>query len=110
MKGINRRKAINLILSGTSALMIGIVDAKKKKKGGKKGGGKKGGNQARKLQGTIVQSKENITTTYKLAGSTIYSFARSVEDKVKEYEGQEVTVYGRVERDRIVTVELVTSK
>ena len=109
MRNMNRRKAMGVILGGTSAVMLGVAEGAKKKKKKKKGNGKKDTNEAKKLSGTVVLTKENITNIYKLAGGKIYSFAKAVEDKVKKYEGQNVTVYGRVEKDRIVTVEAITA-
>lgn len=111
MKKINRRKAMGVIFGSTSALFLGISEGANKKKGKGKGNNKKKDtNEAKKLTGKVILTKENITNTYKLAGGKIYSFAKAVEGKVKAYEGQNVTVYGRVERDRIVTIEAVTSK
>ena len=113
MKEISRRKAMGVIFGSSSALLLGITEGANKKKGKGKGKGnnkKKDTNEAKKLTGKVILTKENITNTYKLAGGKIYSFAKAVEGKVKAYEGQNVTVYGRVERDRIVTIEAVTSK
>lgn len=112
MNATNRRKAIGMILGSTSALFLGISEGANKKKGKGKGKGKKkknDTNEAKKLSGTIILTKENITNTYKLAGGKIYSFAKAVENKVKSFEGKKVTVYGRVEKDRIVTIEAITS-
>ena len=109
---MNRRKAIGILAGSTSAFFLGMAQAAKKKKGKKKKGGNKGGgnnNQAKKLSGKVLLVEEKITRIYKLAGGSIYSFAKSVEDKVKKYEGQNVTIYGRVENGRIVTVEAITA-
>ena len=110
MLQMSRRRALGVIMGGTSAAMLGVVEGAKKNKKNKKkkGNGKKDTNEAKKLTGTIVLTKENITNIYKLTGSKVYSFAKAVEGKIKQYEGQKVTVYGRVEKDRIVTIEVVT--
>lgn len=106
---MNRRSSLKLIMVMTLAIVAGVEGAKKKKNKKKKGGGKKNSQVSKKISGEIVLVKENITNLYKIvSGSTVYSFARSAEDKIKGHVGQNVTVYGRVLDERIMTIELVT--
>ena len=115
---MNRRSSFKLIMAGTLAVVAGVEGAKKKNKkkgkGNKKGGGKKGGGNRTsqkdmKISGEIVLVEEDITRLYKIVGGKVYSFARSVEDKVKSYVGQKVTVHGRVYNDRIMAIEVVVA-
>lgn len=114
MKKMNRRKVMKVILGSAPALLLGVTMEAKGKKGkkgkkGEKGEKGAGSNEAKKLSGKIILITEKITKSYKLAGGKVYTIARAVEGKISAFEGQTVTLYGRVVGDRIISIEVVTS-
>lgn len=112
---MNRRTAITATLITALNLLAGTSYGRRKKRKGK---GKGRGNNKRKttpivskkISGEIALTEKNITKTYKILSGKAYSFSKAVEGKISSYVGQTITVYGKVIKDKIITIESVTVK
>ena len=109
---MNRRQAVAFIFSSVlfSGLPSSFAKKKKKKKKKKNKGRVKKTVTSKKISGEVILSKENITKTYKLLGTNSYCISKAVEGKVSSYVGQNVTIFGKVVNDKIITIEAITVK
>lgn len=106
---MNRRQAIGIIFS--SILVSGLTSyGKKKKRKNKKQGSVKKAVTAQKISGEVVLSEESMTKTYKILGAKSYCFSKAVEGKITSYVGQNITIFGKVVNDKIITIEAVSAK
>ena len=122
---MNRRTSIKIIAAASFSLISGGLAAKKKKnnkKGGskkgknnKKGGGRKNNNKKNEpkvmsLSGEITVSEDGITKTYQIKSGKVYSFSRTLVDKIGYYLGQTVSLRCKVTENRIIAIDSVSGK
>ena len=103
---MNRRAIFRVLGGACLSLPMLDVTAKKKKKGKDKDKKEKIKNVV--LKGEIVLVKDSSNNIYKiLTDKGAFTFSKAVEGKVKELEGSIVTVYAKVDKDRVNIIEAV---
>jgi hypothetical protein len=97
---MNRIGVMRLIC--VAFLLILTAGAKDKdSKGDKKDRAK---TEVKKISGTVIKHERGITKMFKILGDKSYSISRSAQGKVMQYEGEIVTLYATVMKDRIVKI------
>ena len=62
----------------------------------------------KKLEGTIVVETRGITKSYKFLSDKAYTITKSLQPKVEDFEGMNVTLFGTFFQSKILKINGVT--
>ncbi|MCH2209526.1 MAG: hypothetical protein MK132_27200 [Lentisphaerales bacterium] len=108
---MNRRtfsKKLVLLSIGSIALTSDAKKKGKKKKKDKDDDKKTDKVENKKLKGTIIVETRGITKSYKFLSDKAYTISKSLQSKVKDFEGMQVTIFGSFFQSKVLTIAGVT--
>ena len=66
--------------------------------------------EAKKMTGKVILETKGITKSYKFLADKPYTIAKSLVPKIKDYEGQQITLFGTFFQTKVLTITGVLNK